>query len=418
MDLVGSLFKLPNSGTKTPPPRTPKPSDNKEEPTDEKSSAFFKTQKLERTNFDISILSKAKWWPDEMVAFLDILKLGYIDFISKFEMTEEFDQPIKNSIYYMVHGPYSRYEEIARFVQHNEHSIPNRYVSAMVAEDNCRMYDLEVRPRSSHEQKHYLLFNALAELMKHTPISYGKFVMDAKDESAIKRYMAVFNLRKYYAAADDVLRTVIQSIVTVSDVLLDVHLILEELLVDFEETMIPQLRHTGDKLFNKILIFYDLLSYAVMRMKQCDIVFNGTSLQDTTSPSPRLLYVYNYFKELTNSQSKKVEESSIGNIFGDMTKSVSKLNEELKMMTPRYFLSDEDSSHRSGSKDGSSDIFVVGNHPQTVGTPSTPRHAFVVTLATPHTPRMKRKHRRKSTADTILFGKHSSPNPIETENAS
>lgn len=403
MEIVGSFFRR-RSGSVSGSPRDNAP--------DYKSTKYFKSQDLSRSQFDTSLILELKWWPDEIVAFLDVLERGYIDFISCFESSDSFDEPLRNVIFYMMQKTYSKYPDIGRFVRHNDHSIPDRYVSVMVAEDNCRMYDLEVRERSKNEQKHYLLVKALTEILQYTPIHHDRYKLEAKQETALRGYLIIYTTRKCYAAVDDLLRSILHSVMRESHPIIDLLDILEDLASEFQEMINKQIRYIDEKLFNKVFILQDLLNYAIRRIKQCNAVFNGTVLAGEDSPS--VMYVYKYFKDVALNHNKKVmmSETSVVSL---KIPAEPKRDRELRMPTPRYFLSDTKSSTpRETTPRGSEEKTKTLDLENKSKEPITSESAFVISLESP-TPKSvtsPRQHQRKVTADFVLQKRFSDPQEI------
>lgn len=384
MDFVGTLF-----GRKTSPRKI----------TDLKSTKYFKSQNLKRNQFTIDAISQIKWWPDEIVSFLDVIKLTYIDFISSYEMNDEFDEPLRDAIFYMLKKPYSDHTSIAKFIQYNDQSIPKNYVGAMFAEDNCRMYDLDDRLRSKNDQKHLILVKALTRLLAHSPVKHERYQLGAKQEILLRRYMIIYNLRKCYASVDDMLRNILHSVFEKISGITDLTLILEELITEFQRYATSQLRYMDEKLLNKVYIFCDLLSYVAMRNRQCDLVFNSSMLEAGPIPEKRIIYVYKYFRDIVDLHNKKIEISRSSEAVMKISEAeLDKREQELRMIAPRYFLSEisprdrtdtNTKIHFDSNMGGLSDVIKISES------------AFAVTLNDPNvmTTKSKSRHRRQSTTE-------------------
>lgn len=248
-----------------------------EKPIDEKSTSFFRSQDLSRARFSYEILSETSWWPDEILLFLEILHVAYTDFINTYLANGSmFDLPIKKATYFMFLGCYQKYSDISRYVSQGDYRINDSYLNQVVHEDNCYMYELESRPRSINEGKHFLLTQALEKLMSLAPISEGDQLLGKENEQVVSIFLCVYNLRTIYCTTDSLLRSHLVSLLKGrSPIGGSLILYFRDILEDIEGKLLSQMKLYYDAtLFNNICIFRDLILFARYATAQFHHVFS------------------------------------------------------------------------------------------------------------------------------------------------
>lgn len=331
---------------------------------DTKSREFFRTQDLSRHKFSITILSEMNWWPDEMILMVEILFLSYNEFINTYRSNSAmFDLAIRNAIYFMNQKKYSSASEINRFVVTGDYNIPDNYLSAVIAEDNCYMREIEDRKRSIHENKHYLLMKALEILLTLAPIEDGGLTLKKEYEDLIRMYVTIYNLKNMYAIVDDTLRCVISSALQNTHIGINLYTYFKDLLEDCDNRILIHLRkYYDEQLFTKVNIFRDLLLYAYHSTKQFNYVFNfarNAQHPEKLCPHPiidndtlkRIEYVYKFYLASVASRENKARIIRNSGNFEEMVSQINSTDGATQLITPRYTRSYDDLKGLEGHRE-------------------------------------------------------------------
>jgi hypothetical protein len=322
---------------------------------DIRSIEYFKRQNLHRGNFSYDILTDIGWWPDEILTFLEILRLSYTDFINTYiSSANEFDVPIRNAIYFMHQKQYNKIPDIEKFTKYGNFEIPDNYLNLVISEDNCYMHEIEERSRSINEKKHFLLSKALDRLLTIEGISSGDLILQKEHENKIRIYLSIYNLRNAYSVIDDALRNIISASLNKHKMHISIFSFIQDMINDIDDKVISHFRKINDhKLFNKVYLFKDLLYYILYNSIQFNYTFTfhrdiTGDLDNIDKVSPfsndkvftdelisRIQYVYKYhllmLVERYQKNKKILEITNINNLVIDNSKSISS-----NMMTPRY----------------------------------------------------------------------------------
>lgn len=327
----------------------------------------LRSQNYDRSNFNYETLSKIGWWPDEILKFVEINRLSYIEFIQIFNnKCSMFDIPIRNAIYFMNQIPYCNDDQIRKFIKHRTTDISDNYWNKVVDEDNCYMEGLESRNRSNNENQHYYLLCALIKLISYKNISIDNLILKPEYIKKIKIFIAIYHLKNAHSMIDDILRTILQSCIN-KETNLDIYLpkIFYDMNSDIDKKILLYARSTSDNdLMNRSYLFRDIILYAVYKTTQFSFVYNyyndfinNNILSDfkdnyitpfnhskylslfTLNDIKRIEYVYlNLNDKIINKQQKT--KLILENI--DFTKLIEK-NESLtsnrpRILTPKYSL--------------------------------------------------------------------------------
>lgn len=339
---------------------------------DERSSDYLKKFSIPRSNFSYEVLSDVSWWPDEIVTFLEVLRLAYCDFIN-LHITKAalFDSPIRNAIYFMNQKPYSNDEEIKRFLIGANFEICDNYLNRMISEDNCYMYELEDRNRSPNEKKHYYLSRALKKLMSFCPIVADDLMLKKEYEELVRVYTIIYDVRTMYAVIDDMLRNVVRGAIKGNILGINLNNSFRELIAEIDESLVPQLgKHHDDNLFNNVHLFRDLLLVASYRTSQFNHIFNhkpdigkesskkqisyliNTELSFFDNETiKRIEYVYNYYLNSLINRSLKNDVIKGAIDFNSMLLELKGTIPDL--LSPRY------SRNSTSLKDSSVNYFII-----------------------------------------------------------
>jgi len=361
-------------------------SDKSESSEDIKSIDHFKRQNLDRDQFGYSVLSDISWWPDEILLFLEVLRISYQDFINPYMSTANtFDTSIRNAIYFMNQKKYNKIPDIEKFVKCGNFEIPDNYLNLVISEDNCYMHELEERKRSVNETKHYLLSRALDKLISLGGIYDGDLVFKKEHESAVRMYLIIYNIRNAYAVVDDTLRLLLRAALDKNKMDIQIYNFVYDLINDLDERVITHLYsglswsnpdldggpELNNKLFGKIYIFRDLLLYTLHNSLNFNHTFTfkrdiTRNLDGIEALSPlrnnkynkffndevvnRIEYVYKYYLGILAEKFRKNEKLLNGTDFDSLRNESDKSN----ILTPRY-------TFKSGitQNERSSNIFII-----------------------------------------------------------
>ena len=315
-----------------------------------KTLKYFKEQNFSRENYSYNMLSSINCWPDEILLYLEILRLAYLDFINFYNLNANmFDVAIKNAAYFMFQSNYSKLPNIAAYIKYGDYKIPNNYWIHVVNEDNCYMHELEDRVRSPNEHKHYLLFKALKELIELVPIKDDDNILKKEYEDLIKIFISIYHLKNAYAIVDDICRNILDACIKNNDVELSLQKIFKDIIVDINTVILYYSRKSNDQhLINSIYIFQNIILHGLYTTTQFQFVFNlrrtdinndqTNNLTPFTSPEYNLLfkndtisnieYVYTYFLKILNTKNYKNKIISEINDFEIIQKEINKLNLE------------------------------------------------------------------------------------------
>ena len=258
---------------------------------DVKSIDYIKSQDLSRKNVSFELVSKVKWWPDEIVVFLEILSVAYTNFINSYMCDcNIFDEPIRRSIYFMNQKKYDKMNHIRKFIKNCNFNIPDNYLSIVISEDNCYMKGLEDRTRSVNENKHYLLVRALDQLLESGQISEGDLILGKNNEFLIRLYLCIYYLKNGYAVIDDFLKTILVSFIQKIDIDMSLDIFSSDIIKDLDVKILTKIKNFDDhKLYTKFNILKDLLLYMNYNTLQFDYVFNhNTNYSDKYIGSEKL----------------------------------------------------------------------------------------------------------------------------------
>ena len=312
--------------------------------------SYFKSLDLSRKNFKYEILKQVGWWPDEILTFLEILNISYLEFINDYMNTSDiFDTAIRNTIFFMHQKKYNKQSDIRRYLKHGNYEIRDNYLNQVLSEDNCYMYELEDRERSPNEEKHYLLFKALQQILKSVPISDGDTILKSEYEMLIRKYVMVYKLKNAYAVLDDHLRKILNEMINGETYHEKLSGLIEGLLEDVMAEILPHFIIVNDnKIYDKINIYRDILLFALHKTLQFDHVFN---LEDnllspfgndkykvlfSDNTTGRIQYVYGYYLNILSEKEKKNQIIESNEDFNDIIHKIKTETSTEKIISPRY----------------------------------------------------------------------------------
>ena len=354
---------------------------------DDKSIEYFRQCDLSRGRFSYALLGEINWWPDEMLTLLEILRLGYSDFINSYVSTAGiFDQAIRNVIYFMNQKKYSQYRAISEFINHGDFKIPDNYLNAVINEDNCYMREIDDRKRSSNERKHYLLARAIEQILLLTPIADEELIFKREYEQLIRLYITIYNLKNMYAIVDDTLRNILSAAINGDRLGISLANFLEQMLEELDLRVVSQIRkHHDDQLFTKIHTFRDLMLYAHHSTRQFDYVFNFRRIEQPSPeqmvPKPlldpdsvkRIEYLYKFYLNVITTRQLKVEIISNSGNFEELISKTKDSGQQL--ITPRYIR-----RHDLPKPDEKESSFIVDNQVQKKKHPKMRKASMDVTI--------------------------------------
>lgn len=177
------------------------------------SFSVLKYKNYDRKLFSYEQLADTGWWPDQILRFIEICKIMYIEFIQYFQnKASMFDAPLRNAIFFMSQKKYLKdYKEINNFIKHHLIAINDNYLISVIQEDNCYMDEYEDRTRSKNEEKHFSLLNAVIKLLTYPSIEYNGKAMKDQHRIILHIYVVIYKLKNMYAMLDDLLRHILHS---------------------------------------------------------------------------------------------------------------------------------------------------------------------------------------------------------------
>ena len=237
----------------------------------------LRLRNYDRCNFNYNTLSTIGWFPDEILNFLEINRMSYIDFIQRFNNKSSiFDIAIRNAIYFMVQSPYCKDTAIKKFISHRTTDISDNYWNKVVDEDNCFMDGLEDRLRSKNESQHYYLMCALTKLLSYKFISIDGLVLKKEYIKKIKIFIAIYNLKNIHAMIDDTLRNVLQGCIQGDPIDLYLPSIFYGIYFDLDKSVLVHARSTSDSdLINRSYLYRDIILFGIYKTVQFSFVFNS-----------------------------------------------------------------------------------------------------------------------------------------------
>lgn len=244
--------------------------------------SYIEKQDLSRSNFSIRVISEIGWWPDEMLVYIEINRLIYINFMQPYLNNPSiFDNSLRNIMYFMNQKPYSKDDYINKFIKSGQTNIPDNYWLNIVNEDNCYMGEYEDRARSKNtEAKHFNLLKAVMKILEYKKIEYDGLTL--KDEYITKLYIyvSIYLMKNMMAMIDEILRKLIIS--ALENKLIEFHLpdIFISLVNDeIKNKILNYAKKSKDKdLLNSVYLLKDILLYASYSTIQFDHIFNGKKI--------------------------------------------------------------------------------------------------------------------------------------------
>ena len=321
------------------------PSHHADPVADVKSIEYFKTQDLSRNRFSYDTLSMIDWWPDEILTFLEIIRIAYIDFLNAYtSQPDRFDLALHHSTFFMTspNPQYEKTDDIKQFLRCKDQTIAKNYINVVIGEDNCYMHELGEHLRSENENKHYLFVRALESLLDGKRVVVdGEFHLKEETSNLIRSYICFYHMKNFYATLDDALRNMIHMCLHNMDNGISLAEIANGLITEIETRVIVHLRRTRDELmFDKMCILNDLLLYMSYCTSLFHFVFNysrrsSTDLNTRLTPfdddnrrfTPevviRIKHVYRYFLSVRHDREQKeqlIERASIEEVLSMITK--------------------------------------------------------------------------------------------------
>lgn len=289
---------------------------------DTRSIEYFKTKDLSRSAVKPNILNSILWWPDEILTFLEVLRVAYLDLDGTYVSTADiFDTPIRTAIFFMNQKKYNQLPAIKKYLSSPYYGgIPDNYLMYMIRESNCYMGSVDDRTRAAGDEKYHLLAGALNTLLTKSPISDGDAVLKPEYETLLRTYSVFYSLKNMYAMTDDMLRSLLNEYVNGEAIALSLPDYFNDTLGDITVRLFVHLdRIKDDKIFNKVYTFRDLISYALYSTKMFQYTYTGTSRTNKDmTPFPndktfsravldRLRYVYKYFLDVVDEHNIKAQ---------------------------------------------------------------------------------------------------------------
>lgn len=329
MDILNTLWgrtipgliptPTPTRAILAPPKLTKKPSStNLEQKTptasppvelDIKSLEYFRNRDLSRTAFSYDILIDAGWWPDKILLFLEILRVAYTNFITPYTNNGTiYDEPIRTATWYFHDPKYRDEPAVKQYRQIGNYEIPKDYLNKVISEDNCYMYEIESRPRSSNEQKHYYLVTALTRMLDAGQIVVKDKPLPREDEYAVRIFCSVIRLKQAYNIVDDTLRNILSGAINGVKLAMDLPSYFSNLIREIDETVMCKIKKVMDEqFFNYANIFRDLLLYALHEVIMFSHVMGCKQIIDDAKAPIVRLTPYAEYKFFTGDTIERIE---------------------------------------------------------------------------------------------------------------
>ena len=245
---------------------------------DPMSIEYFKQMNLSRDRFSYDILLDIGLWPDDILLFLEVIRIAYSDFISTYSLQANiFDEAIRNITWFMNQRNYNKLPWVATYLRRGQYEIPDGYLNYMIAEDNCYMREIEDRKRSENETKHYYLFKAIQDVLEDKDshsissqrgcnaegdIAVGDIKLSKEYEDKLRLYVCVYSLKITYCITDDMCRNMLSTSITCEKKNINMTDFVGDMCIDMDERILPHLKIINDrKMYNKFYIFRDILTY-------------------------------------------------------------------------------------------------------------------------------------------------------------
>ncbi len=327
------------------------------------SLSYLKYKNYDRKLFTYDQLLDTSWWPDQILKFIEVCKITYIEFIQYFQnKASMFDTPLRNAIFFMSQKKYHKdHKEISDFIKHHMMTINDNYLISIIQEDNCFMDEYEDHLRSKNEAKHYSLLNAVIKLLTIYPIEYGGKQFKEKHKIILHIYVVIYKLKNMYAMMDDMLRQILRSFLIKESIHLHLPTIFETYIMhdietqimnhlkecDFQDKKYDQIEEEYKQLFRHVHKFKDLLLYALYQTLEFSSVFNpkdkGLSTLDdekykklyTSKVKRRILLTYETYANKIKVQASRRQLILDGHKFDDLLKAKEHIDAETTA-SPQY----------------------------------------------------------------------------------
>jgi len=293
---------------------------------------------LDRSQFSYERLTKLCCWPDQLLQFIQINRLAYIDIMHLHnKYATLFDEPLRSFITWLRVGKINNEKLKALkedFFKNEDTSIPDRYWVSVLHEDNCYMYQLEEASatRSPNEDKHYKLFK-LAKLAS---------VERLYEDPNISVYVALYDLRGGHARVDDYFRRCLHYFLDNSEFMPDIETIPFELPKELDE-YIELCSETDDHdIINRLAFFRNILrylSYQILSFKQVFVNRNVDVYEDFLAINMNQIkeatYTYKYFWERIENKDVQDELLLISSTV-DTIINIKRIQQRKRLQTPSY----------------------------------------------------------------------------------
>lgn len=417
MDGLSSMFKKSKTGG------TPRNIDEKSVDEIKYDMTYLRSKDLTRKNFNYDQIAKLGWWPDKILKFIEVLRIGYNEFIQVYISSPDiFDVPIRNAIFFMNQKKYNKMGNIIKFLRNGNYEISDSYLLKVLNEDNCYFGEFEIRKRSDQESKHYLLFKALTQLLKCGTISDEDFTLKQEYETLLRLYVIIYNVKNAYSMLDDLMRNLLGHFVEGTSLDIPLVFTIYGLIKDVEETTFEHIKKIRDTMaLTKVCILRDILLFALNELIQFNSVYITTeanNLNDvviskgviysdiyTLDVLDRIKQVNSYFMlRLKNIDIKS--RVIIDN--PDYFKMLSALQKkEIPIVSPRYTLKFDD--------DSSFFVDIIGTPKAMEERPTTPRLSRPSRKVSQDDAMVRPfKHVRKNTSEGLMSPRASEDVPTST----
>nr|QBK90286.1 MAG: hypothetical protein LCPAC102_01990 [Pithovirus LCPAC102] len=322
--------------------------------------SYLRYQNYDRSLFSYKLLSSIGWWPDEIIKFIEIFRLAYVEFIQSFSNKASiFDTPIRNAIFFMTQRKYSKRSIISKFIKNKSNNIEDNYLNLVIQEDNCYMDEYEDRNRSSTENKHYLLLRAIQELLTLSPIEYEDYKLKKEYEDKLKVFIIIYELKNMYAMIDNILRSSLCTFLECDDegptinltILFDgfINETIDTKLLKYIRSCENNKKKYMKNIFNSSYLFRDLILYGLYKSIQFrdvfDIHISYEKLSEfnevkyinifTMTVIHRIEYIYKSFLDKLNYQKTRQQLILNGDTFTELMKNKN-INDINIPISPKY----------------------------------------------------------------------------------
>jgi hypothetical protein len=298
-----------NIAPSSSPTNTVNPVPNINEIQDEKSLEYFRGKNLNRDAFTYEMLMDIGWWPDKILLFLEILRLSYTNFITPYTSNGTvYDEAIRTATWYFHDPKYRDVPEIKQYRQIGNFEIHKDYLNKVIAEDNCYMYEIESRPRSSNEQKHYYLINALTKLLDMGQVIIKDKALSREDEHLVRIFCSVIQIKQGYNIVDDTLRNILWGALKGVKLSLDPSTFFSNLITEIDTRVMKKITKTmNEQFFNDANIFRDLLLYLLHELIMFSHIMGAKQTIDNKDAPIILMTPYSQYKFFTSDTIERLE---------------------------------------------------------------------------------------------------------------